>query len=252
MAKAKCTCTCKNCGAEFIREKTCRNRTEANDWENWAVNTFDECPKCYGERMRKEEEARPLTISVSVSIYPPQILLTAGGNTREHKEKLKAAGYHWGYADEGGFLGMLSMTPRMTWQKVIPLVDKNLDSEEFKDFLTHEFEQIDKLGAIGKAAYTQTDLILCGRRLSEVQKENAEKQAAIDKLEKPERPDWLPKGRWNGKIYGSARTEFSVYIDNCKVTFSQDQKKELMEWLNAKEKFKNEVEKIKNGKRQFP
>lgn len=55
MAKAKAKCKCKYCGAEFIREKTCRNRSEAESWESWAVDKLRECPKCYGERMRKEE-----------------------------------------------------------------------------------------------------------------------------------------------------------------------------------------------------
>ena len=53
MAKAKAKCKCKYCGAEFIREKTCRNRSEAESWESWAVDKLRECPKCYGERMRK-------------------------------------------------------------------------------------------------------------------------------------------------------------------------------------------------------
>lgn len=67
MAKAKAKCKCKYCGAEFIREKTCRNRSEAESWESWAVDKLRECPKCYGERMRKEEAEKPFTISVSDS-----------------------------------------------------------------------------------------------------------------------------------------------------------------------------------------
>lgn len=247
MAKAKAKCRCKYCGAEFIREKTCRNRSEAESWESWAVDKLRECPKCYGERMRKEEAEKPFTISVSVGIYPPQILLTASGNTREHKEELKSAGYHWDYVEEGGLLGFLSMTPKKAWQRTIPLEDKNLDSEEFKEFLAKEFEQIDKLGAIGKEEYTQVDLILFGQQLAEIQKKNAGKQAAIDQLEKPKRPDWLPEGRWNGRIYGSARTEISIYVDNNKISISEEQKKELLAWTSATEKFKAEVEKIKNS-----
>ncbi len=247
MAKAKAKCRCKYCGAEFIREKTCRNRSEAESWESWAVDKLRECPKCYSDRRRKEEAEKPLTISVSVGIYPPQILLTASGNTREHKEELKAAGYRWDYADEGGLFGILSMTPRMAWQRTIPLEDKNLDSDEFKEFLAHEFEQIGKLGAIGKEEYTQVDLILCGQQLAEIQKKNAGKQAAIDQLEKPKRPDWLPEGRWNGRIYGSARTEISIYVDNNKISISEEQKKELSAWIDATEKYKAEVEKIKNS-----
>lgn len=249
MAKAKAKCKCEYCGAEFVREKTCRNRSEAESWESWAVDKLRECPKCYGDRRKKEEAEKPFTISVSVGIYPPQILLTASGNTREHKEELKSAGYHWDYVEEGGLLGFLSMTPKKAWQRTIPLEDKNLDSEEFKEFLAKAFEQIDKLGAIGKATYTQTDLILCGQQLAELQKEKSEEQAAIDqlKLKKPKLPDWVPEGRWNRKIYGSARSGFSIYVDSNKISISDEQKTELSAWIAATEKFEKELEKIKNS-----
>ena len=247
MAKAKAKCKCEYCGAEFVREKTCRNRNEAESWESWAVDKLRECPKCYSDRRRKEEAEKPFTISVSVGIYPPQILLTASGDTREHKEALKAAGYRWDYADEGGLFGMLSMNPRMAWQRTISLVDKDLDSEKFKKFLVHEFEKIDELGAVRKMECTQVDLAMCGQQLAKIQKEKAAKQEAIDQLEKPKRPEWLPEGRWNGRIYGSARTEISIYVDNNKISISEEQKKELLAWTSEKEKFKAEVEKIKNS-----
>ena len=41
MAQARANCTCKECGAEFIRKKTCRNRAEAESWEKWAEDNFD-------------------------------------------------------------------------------------------------------------------------------------------------------------------------------------------------------------------
>lgn len=248
MAVAKAICKCKYCGREFARETTCMNRTKADEWEEWAATHFDECPKCYGARMRKEEESKPLTISVAVSVFPPQILLTASGNTRENKEKLKAAGYRWGYADEGGFLGMLSMNPRMAWQRTISLVDKNLDSEEFKDFLAKEFEQIDKLGAVRKMECTKVDLAMCGQRLSEMQKETAEKLETIKQMElkKPKLPNWVPEGRWNRKIYGSARSGFSIYIDGNKLSISDDQKAELSAWIDENNKIEAEIKKLKN------
>ena len=47
MAQARANCTCKECGAEFIRKKTCRNRAEAESWEKWAEDNFDLCGECY-------------------------------------------------------------------------------------------------------------------------------------------------------------------------------------------------------------
>lgn len=247
MAKARAICRCQSCGETFYREKTCYNRKDADFWEAWASQTFDECPTCYSERMRKEESEKPLTIEVNVRVYPPQILLTASGNTREHKEALKAAGYRWGYIEEGGLFGMLSMPPRMSWQRTIPLVDKDLDSEKFKNFLVHEFEKIDKLGAVCKMECTQVDLAMCGQQLAKIQKEKAAKQAAIDQLEKPKRPDCLPEGFWNGKIYGFQKTGYAIYVDSTKIPVSEDQKEELLTWIAKKEEFEQKVAKIKNS-----
>lgn len=56
MAKAKAFCRCATCGNEFTREKICGNRREADSWEAWAENHFDECPDCYQTRVRMERQ----------------------------------------------------------------------------------------------------------------------------------------------------------------------------------------------------
>lgn len=48
MAKATAICTCKTCGAKFEKTAIKRNRSECDSWEAWAVETFDECPACWG------------------------------------------------------------------------------------------------------------------------------------------------------------------------------------------------------------
>lgn len=54
MAKATAHCICRKCGKEFTVEKTCYNRTMANEFESYASNHYDECPDCYRARMAEE------------------------------------------------------------------------------------------------------------------------------------------------------------------------------------------------------
>lgn len=61
MAKARANCTCSECGVEFVREKVCYNRSEADKWEEWAASTSQKCPDCWKkeqEKLKAEEEAR--------------------------------------------------------------------------------------------------------------------------------------------------------------------------------------------------
>ncbi len=51
MAKATAHCTCERCGSEFIKEKTCHNRREADDYEAWAERNITVCPECYRTEM---------------------------------------------------------------------------------------------------------------------------------------------------------------------------------------------------------
>lgn len=54
MAKGTAICKCKTCGKEFKREKYCYSRKEANEYEAWAVDYYEECPDCYKVRRGKE------------------------------------------------------------------------------------------------------------------------------------------------------------------------------------------------------
>lgn len=56
MAKATAECTCKTCGKIYTTTKICRNRADANDWEQWAAEHYDECPECYKARKQAERE----------------------------------------------------------------------------------------------------------------------------------------------------------------------------------------------------
>lgn len=56
MAKATAQCTCKTCGKIYTATKICRNRRDADEWEQWATEHYDECPECYKARKQAEQE----------------------------------------------------------------------------------------------------------------------------------------------------------------------------------------------------
>lgn len=52
MAKAVATCTCKTCGKEFEVVKILRNRRDADDFERYAEEHYDECRDCWRARIK--------------------------------------------------------------------------------------------------------------------------------------------------------------------------------------------------------
>lgn len=56
MAKATAECTCKTCGKVYTATKICRNRRDADEWEQWATEHYDECSECYKARQQAERE----------------------------------------------------------------------------------------------------------------------------------------------------------------------------------------------------
>ena len=57
MARSKLTLTCQTCGQEFERITFHRNRTTANQYDDWARENITECPDCYNRRLYAEQDA---------------------------------------------------------------------------------------------------------------------------------------------------------------------------------------------------
>ena len=56
MAKAVAICRCATCGEEFEITTVKQNRREADSWEKWASEHFDECTECREKRIQEERE----------------------------------------------------------------------------------------------------------------------------------------------------------------------------------------------------
>ena len=60
-------CKCENCGKEFKKEKICRNRAEADSFEEWAKENCTECHECYKARIEAEKAEKIKGISEEIT-----------------------------------------------------------------------------------------------------------------------------------------------------------------------------------------
>lgn len=58
MAKATAKCICKHCGKTFTMTKDCTSRSQADSWEDYAKDYYDECPECRKARREAEESEK--------------------------------------------------------------------------------------------------------------------------------------------------------------------------------------------------
>lgn len=124
MAKATATCTCATCGGKFQREAIKRNRAEADSWTEWAERTFDECPACFGKRMREEERNTPIYAEFTLSPVSREFFFILRGNTYPFKDTAKEMGFRWMEEPPTGALGFLSTkAPPKSWVKVCKAPD---------------------------------------------------------------------------------------------------------------------------------
>lgn len=214
MAKATANCKCATCGAEFTRTKTCQNRSDANSWEAWAEDHFDECPTCYGARKRAEEEAKPVSCRMSVAPYQatPGVEVVFMGNTKPIKDQLKSIGCRWSSEySTGGVIGAFGLGLREPPKRWVLHADITPDkAEEQIDAL---FAKIDSLGlGIQIEPMDEAEMLVLHHRFDAAKAEADEKASKLAQLgDKPKRPEWMRGKKWNGKRYG--KNEDSVYLD---------------------------------------
>lgn len=253
MAKATAHCKCRECGDDFIRTSTCRNRTEANQWEDWAINNFDLCTKCYYNQQEELEKAKGLYADIrlnSQSTFSDNILPIAivfGGDTMPYKDIIKSLGakYTRDYPSEG-VLGDLFMmrAPELRWVL-------NCEISELQSNL----EQIKNIGAKINSAPSDIDVTLYYQIMSDKQKNKLEKendlQTELDKLGKiPSWSEdiaklWTEGAKWNGKFYGKSG-RWSVYFSGEKVELTDTQKEEMQNTQKARQVWRGKKKDIES------
>lgn len=248
MSKAIAYCKCRVCGSEFKRSQDCRNRKEADSWENWASTTYDLCSKCYAKEIQELEKAKGLYVDVRLDsrcIYREDehpVAIIFGGDTKPHKDEIKSLCSHYiqwtrDYPADGvlkDLLGMKEPPFRWVWWCRIEDFKKNIN-------------RVKEMGIAVNSYPNENDLALYNNMKNEVKARNEEKNrikeeeikikeekksAELEALgEIPPWPDDIkslwPKGAtWNGKIYGSAGN-YNVYFSGENVHITDELKKEM-------------------------
>lgn len=235
MAIARAVCTCSTCGRKFEKTATKQNRRDADSWEAWASDHYDECPACYGKRMREAEAAKPVTAEIKLDLWERKIMCIIHGNTRPLAEKLKSMGYRWDENPAAGLIGFFSGHHKkcLCWLKYGEPEQIQAISDELKE-----------IGVDTAIAFTDLDLMVFRERVQQHRQREADKQAQIDQLAKPVKPDCYPAGKWNGRFYGSPKYGYAVYIDGQKTPVTASQMQEIEKYIEARDAYRAEVERI--------
>lgn len=230
MAKATAICTCHICGDTFTKTTTKQNRRDADSWESWAVQNYDQCPKCWGAEQRKKEQESPLTLVVDCLPYNQKIILHFAGNTIQQKDTIKSLGYFWQELPAIGTLGLLSMSrPPLAWCKIIDL-----------DQLESEFAKVESLAPIFKNNITDLDILA----FQQIKAKNDDIESRKAAIPKPHVPTKLAGTKWNQKIYGK-KGNYSIYPDGNKVELTDSEAKEIEVYLVEKEVYRKAIAEIK-------
>jgi hypothetical protein len=232
MAKATAVCTCRECGKEFEKTKTCYNRRDADSWETWAASHYDLCPTCYGKQQAEKEKALGLVYDIRVNTgltrERGEIMCTiiAAGDSYSYKDQLKALGCKFGedIPDKNSFSDLLGLErPRKAWHKHFPL-------SQMKKIIS-EFESI---GGTGRDIPNRTDFVLAAEVAADAKKRIDAKTAAVNavKATRPVKPECYPDGKWNGKVYGRIGSR-NIYVDGNKVEISDEDAVSLESYAEA-------------------
>lgn len=201
------------------------------------------CPKCYGEKMRKEEAEKPLELQIDCEPFEQMIILHFHGDTMPVKEEIKAIGYRWDEMPMHGFFGSLdTKKPLKVWNKVIQIdgLEKALkEAEALNPKITNKITDLDK--AAYMKIYQENQ-----RKKAEADKRKQEKQEDISKLTKPDAPGKLRGHKWNGRIYGKA-DNYSVFLDNERMNITNEEAAEIESYQAAKEAYDQKVKEIEKS-----
>lgn len=244
MVKGVAYCKCRQCGEEFKREKTCRNRKEADEFEVWAKSKFDLCPKCYCQEQREEEKRHGLLVSV--------VLITSGimnqsnydvafifsGDTFSYKDMLSIMGAKWTDQYPEGLLADLFLQDRSRKWVLFSSMD------EARNY----FDEIKRIAKVVKWP-TETEMKMYYRCKKEQAQRREKIQADLEQLgEKLSWSEeieaiWPSKATWNRKFYGRSGS-WSIYLSGTKISLTDEKKEKMEEILKKRQEWKEKKEEI--------
>lgn len=198
------------------------------------------CKECYKIKMREQEKSKGLIFNISALPYIDEndgsilFYIWFSGDTMPNKEKIKSLGYYWG-ENEAADDWYSIKRPQMTWNKTVKECD-----------LQGEISKAESIGAkrteIDDGLFASIHYKIALNR----QKKWKEIIKKIASIPKPKTPNILIGHRWNHKIYGKPGN-FSVYLDNDKVTITDIEANEIRQYLKDKEEYKEKVYEIQKS-----
>jgi hypothetical protein len=238
-----------------------KDRENKLDWLSRTVV----CPACYRAEQAEKERAAGLVYNLDVTLMHgtgTTVYITEwfSGDTLTHKDAIKAAGYSWAELEDRAFVSFFGTMryPQKRWQKVhtVDLVKMAKETDDLKAMLRDKILQIgaasdnfDCAKVVLPDAFSP-DVAMIGHAIATAQATaaaQAEQDAKIAEIIKPLRPEWARGKKWNGTIYGSAKSGQRIYLDGEEVKMTAEQAAEMKNYLAAFEEYKVAVKKIKNA-----
>ncbi|MDR2819452.1 MAG: hypothetical protein LBB60_02840 [Desulfovibrio sp.] len=215
------------------------------------------CPECFKKKAQEKAQAEGLIFNMAVNTIPGQrvVYITAWftGDTRPHKEAIKALGFHWGDMPPMSMMDYVSIRkPPVAWwdqweYKLTDLIAK-LGVDAMSEHIASEIKRIEALVrhlplADKKMPSSILDLYALGQEAAAAKGE-ADK---LSQLVRPLRPEWARGKKWNCKIYGNVKHGYRVYFDGEETSITNEQQVELAAYLTEYTAYTEAVEKIKKG-----
>lgn len=198
------------------------------------------CKECYKKEMQAQAEKEGLVFNATIL---PRISENDGdfliyvwfsGDTMTHKDEIKAlGGYKWEECQAASNLFSISYEP--CWGKTVKF--------------QHLKEEIEKAKSIGAKDTVVEEGLFASMNYSTALKLQRKWQAdkeQIDAIPKPIIPEIIKGHYWNGRIYGKSGN-YCVYLDKEKTPITDEQEKEITDYLTTKEEYDKKVDEIKKS-----
>lgn len=197
------------------------------------------CPVCYREKQQQLDKERGLVLTVNLDPFHPAapVVLIFVGDTKPHKEEIKAlGGYRWDDLPPTGLFGLMSSKrPGKGWFRYCTPTE-----------LQVEVQKAQGIGAKLERKFSDADYCLLRESVAKYEKEKAAQQAKLNALTKPTPPEVISGKRWNGIIYGKSG-RYTIYPDTVKTEITDEQAQQLEQYVKEEKEYHAEVAKIKEG-----
>lgn len=223
------TYSCGHTGTVQLYGKTEERERKIKYYEEYGL-----CPECYKKQKQEENEKMGLVLCSTIEYELSrkgeiQVRLSFRGDTKLHKNEIKALGYRWTVLDDTQILS--TARPKMGWAKIVPYECMKEEKEKALSIGAREATMEEKEKLMQKNKFEEmlaAQILFKKQHGKELQKQQEQEEKLTDLLK--EEPDFIKGKRWNQKIYGKAGN-YSIYPDGEKINISDEQAETLKDYL---------------------